>query len=225
MDHLDFGEIMEQNECWFEDYDLTCPHCRGNPDVEVKTWALECGECGQHWKKECKEHDDDYDEEPELDCPDCGEYKNVECSIEKEETVYCEECTEGQFEVMWNTAFSVVVYGGEFDEKRKEAWDLGWCLIEHSDGHYLLAGSCGYDFSWKLAHARWKLQGWLDLEDINAFLHSGGHVFLNKAERAELLRYARQRLPTLQEYEQSYHRDLEKIDGLLFPEKEEEHAH
>jgi len=114
----------------------------------------------------------------------------------------CDECGgNDRFEVMWNTGFEVdLPYSCSFEEKRKLAWEHGWLLVEYpaqSGDHWLLAGGCGYDFSWKLHHARWKLQGWLEPEDRERILSNwSGHVFLHGEKKREFLAYLRTSLPT-----------------------------
>ena len=111
---------------------------------------------------------------------------------------WCEECTDGRFEIMWNTGFEVSVRG-DFDTARKKAWEHGFLLVEYppqSRDYWLLAGGCGYDFSWQLAYCRWKVQGWLSPDERANVLGTGGHVFLHGEALQEFLAYLKTYLPT-----------------------------
>ena len=37
MQTLDFGAIRDKNEAWYEEYDLTCPYCHGEPEHHCPT--------------------------------------------------------------------------------------------------------------------------------------------------------------------------------------------
>jgi len=202
MDTLDFGAIMEQ-EYWFEDYDLTCPYCKGSGERQLYTWTCEEEDCGHRWETED-------DEDPE--CPECH-IDSIEYEIE---TGCCEECSGGHFEIMWNTAFKVDLgYSHDWEKSYKIAWDNGFCLIDHNGSHYLLMGSCGQDNTWSIHYTRYQLQGYLDIEDINSLSSSGGHVFLIKDRKRELCEYMKSRIPTPDDYEQSYRNQIDKIDGIM----------
>ncbi len=150
-------------------------------------------------------------------CPFC----NGDGRIGDEEE--CDDCGgTGYFEIMWNTGFSVEPrYGyissrSTWEEMYKDAWRLGFLLIDHGGEYYLLAGGCGYDFTWQLHYARWVLQNnRLDLEDIHDMLSSwGGHVFLGDEEKTALLDYMRKSIPTPEEYARSYTNDMDRIDMI-----------
>jgi hypothetical protein len=248
---FDFGEIMRNNDCWFDDYDTTCPFCDGN---EVLRWdglddeqqlrvirAMVKDQCKKQFGELTKNeragvkkallgarggakggagldklaeyyvtHSDEFeftltdknvggmswddamsrltDDDPNHDEGTVEEWygENVE-----QFDFRC-DCSEGHFEVMWNTGYEVDPHMG-FEAARKMAWKLGFLLIEHEDEHYLLSGGCGYDFTWQLHYCRFKLQGnFLPRETIDDLLSTwGGHVFLRGAEKRELLEYIR----------------------------------
>lgn len=202
MNTLDFGHIMETDECWFEEYDLTCPYCHGQSEVNV--YKCTC-ECGKSW--EVKSY-----EEPMDDVCECGSYS---IDYENIETVTCEECTNGSFEVMWNTAFEVHVDSDSFKEDHLKAWDNGFCLIPHNADHYLLMGACGLDMTWCIHYTRWIIQGFLDDEDFDSLLSSGGHVFLPKQPRTELAKYMQTHIQTPESYLTEYGYKMEKLTRIL----------
>jgi len=215
MQTLDFGAIIDKNEAWYEDYDLTCPYCHGEGEYDCDTCggegSVECPECagfGIVADRECQE------------CEGIGDTLCEDCDDEGK--IYCEQCSDGQFEVMWNTAYEVKVWDDyldvdrdspEWQEAYKLAWDNGFCLIEHGTKQYLLMGMCGQDCTWLIHYTRWKLQGFLDLEDCQQCIGSGGYVFLRDQEkRRELCEYIRGRLTPPEDYARSYAYDIAKID-------------
>ncbi len=216
MQTLDFGEIME-HECWYEEYELTCPYCRGEGKCKCETCNgegfVECAACessGQIDDQECAKCDG----EGYWACEDC----------DGSGPVHCEHCSEGTFEVYWNMAFEVKVRhdwldvdrdGDKWKEAHKLAWDMGFCLIEHGQLRYLLMGMCGQDCTWLIHYTRWKLQGFLDLEDCYQCLGSSGHVFLHEPKRQELCRYVKGHLTTPENYARSYARDIVRLDAII----------
>lgn len=216
MDTLNFGEIMEREECWYEEYDLTCPYCHGEGERKCQACdGEETGEClacegsGQIAGQQCS---------------NCGGAGYLICDdCDGSGTTVCEECSDGRFEVMWNTAFEVKVWddfrdvdrsSAEWKEAYKLAWDLGFCLIEHGQQRYLLMGMCGQDCTWIIQYTRWKLQGFLHEDDCQRCIGSGGYVFLRDKERHELCAYIRSRLTPPESYAQGYKRDIAKIDRI-----------
>jgi hypothetical protein len=227
MDTLDFGAIMER-ECWFEEYDLTCPYCHGDPDhpayenlsetevAEVRVaYAKDATEL-HDWVEENKSGWDfhDPDEEDFEEWNDDAILKALELfeddsgglgdEIEEyfdenysEFDFRCDECTEGMFEVMWNTAFGVEIGRTGVDDPAKFAFSMGFCLINHHGSSYLLMGSCGQDNTWRIHYTRWKIQGYLDREDIRYCLGSGGHVFLHGEQKVEFIKYLESQIPTV----------------------------
>lgn len=155
---------------------------------------------------------EDYD----LTCPYChGDYEVGGDEYDYEESCdWCEHCTYGMFEVIWNTAFGVEVLDNwpgdgrssmaEWKESYKLAWDNNFCLIEHGSKQYLLMGMCGLDCTWLIHYTRWKLQGFLDDQDCQDCLGSGGHVFLGKDKRQELCKYLRSQMMTPDQYAKAY---------------------
>ena len=209
METLDFGEIMERDECWFEHYDLTCPYCHGKGEYKCQTCGgegfVECLEC------ESSGQIDDHD------CPKCDGIGYSPCAdCDGSGKVYCEECSEGHFEVMWNTAYEVKVWDNtKWQEAYKLAWDRGFCLIEHGQKRYLLMGMCGLDCTWIIHYTRWKLQGFLDQEDCDQCLGSGGYVFLGDEKRRPLCEYIKTRLTPPEAYAKSYERDIARLESII----------
>ena len=182
MNTLDWGEVTERDPHWFEEYDLSCPYCEGSGERTVYIRGA---------VRSYEEFEGYYDTEEE----------------------YCEECQEGQFEVMWNTAFEVDVCSS-FDEEeaRLIAWENGFCLITHGQSQYLLMGCCGLDNTLCIQYTRWKLQGgYLEEEDKQRCLSSGGWVFLEKKKRRKLYQYLLDAGRTPAQYAEDYKRDTAKI--------------
>jgi len=217
MQTLDFGEIMENTAYWYDNYDLICPYCHGEPEHDCSTCggegSVECSECagfGIVADRECQKCKG----EGGFPCKDCG----------GEGEIYCEQCSDGHFEVMWNTAYEVKVWDDWLDVDRsspkwkkayKLAWDNGFCLIEHRCKQYLLMGMCGQDCTWLIHYTRWKLQSFLDEEDCQQCIGSGGYVFLRDQEkRRELCEYIKGRLTPPEDYAKSYAYDIAKIDRI-----------
>lgn len=170
---------------------------------------------------EVMERDPEWFTHYDLVCPYCHD-EPVE--DEHGEIGECEECNEGYFEVMWNTAFEVKVWDDYLDvechtakwnKAYKLAWDMGFCLIEHGQKRYLLMGMCGLDCTWIIHYTRWKLQGFLDQEDCYSCLGSGGYVFLNDQRRQELCEYIKGRLTAPEAYAKSYERDMAKLERIV----------
>jgi len=76
-------------------------------------------------------------------------------------------------------------------------------------------GMCGQDCTWIIQYTRWKLQGYLHVEDCQRCLGSGGHVFLRDKERQELCAYIKTRLTPPEAYAKSYAYDIAKIDRIV----------
>jgi len=120
----------------------------------------------------------------------------------------CEECYEGHvdLDVIWNTAYEVDVpytctagcmAGGYYEDLRKKALQFGFLLIEHGQRYWLVMLSCGQDNTWRIHYTRYVIQGYLELEDIEACLGNyGAHVFLEGEEKRKLLAYFKERLPS-----------------------------
>lgn len=216
MQTLDFAEIRERDECWWDKYDLTCPHCGGDSDHRCPTCdgeeTVECLKCegsGQIDGHDCKT------------CDGTGYWPCEDCDGSE---AYCEHCSDGYFEVMWNTAFEVKVWDNYLDveynsakwqEAYKLAWDMGFCLIEHGRKRYLLMAMCGLDCTWLIHYTRWKLQGFLDIEDCQQCIGSGGYVFLTKGKHLPLCEYIKGRLTTPEAYAKSYERDIAKLEHII----------
>lgn len=216
MDTLDFGEIMEREACWYEQYDLTCPHCDGQGEFKCQTCSgegmIECSEC---------EASGQIDDQDCIKCDGVGYWTCEDC--DGTGAIFCGRCDNGYFEVMWNTAFGVKVWDDWLDVERdsakwqeayKLAWDMGFCLIEHGQKQYLLMGICGLDCTWIIHYTRWKLQGFLDIEDCQQCLGSGGYVFLADGRRLELCEYIKGRLTTPEDYAKSYERNITKVEHI-----------
>lgn len=212
METLDFGEIMERNELWWEEYDLICPYCNGDPDRKCQTCdegLVKCPDC------------DGVGQIDDHKCPECDGTGYWACNdCDGTAKTYCECCDEGYFAVMWNTAFEVQVWDDFLDVERnsakwqdsyKFAWDMGFCLIEHGRKRYLLMGMCGQDCTWIIHYTRWKLQGFLDQEDCYQCIGSGGYVFLPQGKRHELCEYMKGRLTPPKDYAKGYERNITKI--------------
>ena len=125
---------------------------------------------------------------------------------------------------MWNTAFEVKVWddyqdvdrsSDKWKEARKLAWDLGFCLIEHGQQRYLLMGMCGQDCSWIIQYTRWKLQGFLDQEDCDQCLGSGGYVFLGDEKRHKLCEYIKTRLTPPEAYAKNYECNIARLESII----------
>ena len=56
METLDFGQIMNNNEYWFEEYDLRCPFC---DDGKVTVYKAKCVN---------EDYDEEYDDPEERGC-------------------------------------------------------------------------------------------------------------------------------------------------------------
>ena len=211
MDTLDFGEIMEQNNDWFDDYDLSCPFCDGTGEVNYH--SCECNECGHEWETE-RVAESNLDEIDITECPSCqaGAEKIMWCTEQES----CQQCTDGRFEIMWDTAYGVHISDVGIGD-RTFAWEMGFCLIEHSNERYLLMGSCGQDNTWRIHYTRWQIQGYLNDEDITDCLGSGGYVFLGADKRKEMLDYFKEELTTPEQYAKIYARRMEQLDSI-YPE-------
>ena len=211
MDRLDFGEIMEQNDCWFEEYDLSCPFCDGTGEVNLH--SCECALCGHEWVTE-RVAESKLDDIDVTECPGChAGIENIMWFTERED---CQQCNGGQFEILWNTAYGVDVEPVN-DDDRLLAWEMGFCLIERGNYHYLLMGSCGQDNTWRIHYTRWQIQGYLNDEDITDCLGSGGYVFLGADKRKEMLDYFKEELTTPEQYAKIYARRMEQLDSI-YPE-------
>ncbi|MBU2527643.1 MAG: hypothetical protein KKC03_13690, partial [Bacteroidetes bacterium] len=239
MNTIDWGHVMETDENWFEDINDQCPFCdegRKNFDeltdderreVIVKmvrdNYSDELEALYDERKSDTDPDFDDSSDDARIDAL-AKEYYDTdldggtdakdfyEDDREKFE-FYCEECTEGRFEIMWNTGFEVEVHGN-FDDKRMTAWKHGFLLVEYprdSNDHWLLAGGCGYDFSWQLAYCRWKVQGWLSPDERSDVLCSGGHVFLHGEKKHEFLAYLKEYIPTPADGTRSWCYDQQKV--------------
>jgi hypothetical protein len=199
VNRLDFSEIMDR-DCWWEDYDkyLQCPFC----DDGLRSWeGLRSEEQEEVAKAYCEKYEVkkgrrkisrlDLAEE-EVGRLDVAEWYNDNRSNFE---YTCDECTEGRFEIMWNTAFGVECNADDQD-KRRTAWDLGFCLIDHNGRSYLLMGSCGQDNTWRIHYTRWLLQGrYLNDEDCGDCLANwSAHVFLGRKEKKEFLVYLEDRV-------------------------------
>lgn len=220
MDYLDFGAIMENNEWWFEEYDLSCPFCNSSGEMTKLTCICENEDydeeidepeekgCGYEWEVVGEE---DEVEEPD-ECPKCG---NDMIQVD-EEGVSCEECGgQGMFEVMWNTAFSInLPFNANREEVRKFLWDHGFCLIDHKGKDYMLMGSCGADMTWRIHWVRWKVSEHLSKEEVYDCLGSGGYCFLRDEEIAEMCEYFKTVIPTPEQYASGYQYDMTKIDRI-----------
>lgn len=217
MQTLDFAEIREHDECWWESYDLTCPYCEGQGNYRCQTCDEGFVECPR-----CEGVGQIIDD---ADCPDCdgtGYWACADCGGTG--NIYCEHCSDGYFEVMWNTAFEVKVWDDYLDVERhtakweeayKLAWDMGFCLIEHGQKRYLLMGMCGLDCTWMIHYTRWKLQGFLHEDDCQQCIGSGGHVFLRDKERHELCAYIKTWLTPPEAYAKGYERDMAKLERIV----------
>ena len=182
MNTLDFGEIM-QRDCWFEDYDLSCPFCEGTGERTV-------------YRRGCVESFEEFE------------------GVAEEEGVSCEECGgQGEFEVLWNTAFEVDCSWCRVSDSETQqfAWEHGFCLVDHGGTPYLLMGMCGLDCTWKIHYVRWKLQGFLSSEDVEGCMGSGGYVFLSRSQRKELCAYLLERMTSPADYAEHYKREQEKL--------------
>jgi len=209
MNTLDFGEIMER-DCWWEDYDefLRCPFCQEGVktfDVLSKKqqdhvaekfcaanhWAPEEDESPTDWMDLAIQYTGDESEIEEWYEQNLDDFRNEDVDGEE---FNCDECggeADGtMFEIMWNTAFSVDCDANDL-EKRRTAWGLGFCLIDHNGSSYLLMGSCGQDNTWLIHYTRWLLQGKeLDLDDSQSCLGNwSAHVFLHGEPKKEFLKY------------------------------------
>ena len=255
MNTLDFGEIMEQ-DCWFENYDLSCPYCHGDPDepsfdalskdeqrevlaVQVcaenegfGAWLLEDDNAivdgygdkitaddlpsysTEEMIKAVEAYVDLFPKDDYLDEEEMAEW------FDENRTEFdfrCEECSEGMFEVMWNTAFGVCLpYKPDFDYLNKLAWDMGFCLIDHNGEHYLLMGSCGQDNTWRVHYTRWLVQNkWLEKEDRDRVIGNwGAHVFLNGDAKREFMDYLRSNVAFPDEAVRSVLRSHEELDRI-----------
>lgn len=209
MHRLNFGEIMDSNPEWFEDYDLTCPICEGSGEIVKYEVRCENEDC-----KFQEEYDDECDV-PDV-CPECGSDEYLETETTEQS---CEDCTEGQFEIMWNTAFEVYVPHKGYESSRRTAWEHGFCLIAHDNTHYLLMGSCGADMTWRIHYCRWKIQGYLESGDVTECLGSGAHLMLPSDKRRELCLYFRRLQPSIREYTNRYLDTLRRIDNIMGDEQ------
>jgi len=247
MQTLDFGAFQTENPYWYEDVDTICPFCNGSGDVScrnTKDLLIAQEKCAlvkeaiEEHKEACKEKNaqDLADKcvnqcnpmSNEIrDCAICS-YWVEDFSVEDvcdncDAEIECEECTEGYFEIMWNTAFGVDLrYRGDWKEKKKLAWELGFLLIRLRDEDWLLMGCCGLDYTWGIHYTRWKLQGYLDTEDINSCLSSGGYVFVSQEQKEEMCNYFKKTIQTPESYVDQYERDLKKIDMIVLDRSEQQ---
>lgn len=185
METLDFGEIMRNDDCWFENYNLTCPYCNG-----LGTRTVYIRGSIRSYKKF-----DSYLREDEEYCEHCND--------------------SGEFDIAWNIAFHVFLpYKKDFDELYKLAWDGGFCLIEHNNDYFLLMGMSGSDCTWMIYNIRLKIQGFLNQEDIKTCISSGGSEFVSEKERKKMCKYFKENVTTPEEYTKSYRNEIAKIDGV-----------
>lgn len=125
-------------------------------------------------------------------CPQCygeGEIVNTETD-EREECSFCEGTP--YFEVMWNWAFPIPFLkdGLSFEEARKIAWSQHWLLVKDSDDEmWIMAGKCGFDFTWDRAELVLDICGRLPYEHAESLSH-GGHVFASDSKRTEIAKAA-----------------------------------
>lgn len=196
---LDLSLVRESNEYWFEDIDTSCPYCSGECPGCDGTGSINCGLCGGDGCEECNDQGTE-------DCPDCegrGERESDDC----------EECdSNGNFEILWDTAFMVpyLKSGIDFSEARKIAWDMGWLLFEYDNEKWIAAGSCGYDFTWVRANCILEICG--DLPSWYAEeLRSGGQVFVSPEQRTAIATAAAAALEYAVKRAQSSRDDMLKI--------------
>lgn len=229
MQTLDLAAVRESNECWWQDVDLTCPFCKGEA-------YYECNGSDEQKKSRtgCEILSDRINEIQELCYEKCPEgdpekgYNCVTCEFADDnfnpddicdvcdETIECEECTEGHIEILWDTGYGVYVpYHSDREEMRKLACSNGFALIRWNDQDWLLMSMCGLDCTWKIHYTRWKITGNLALEDINSCLSSGGYVFLNQKKREELCEYFKNTLPSPEAHAIGYAYDMKKIDAIV----------
>lgn len=223
MQTLAFGDIMERNENWFEDYDLTCPFCKGKGNITKVRLECSCAACEHKWVTDYMtvgQSTDELDTPNEndiaehlmlkLECPKCKSNETIE-HLPNTEEESCEECGgTGQFEVMWNTAFRVHIRPDAIKEYQRFAWSEGYCLIAHDDEVYMLMGSCGQDNTWRTHYTRWKVQKHMSQEDINDCLSSGGYVFLAPLKQLAMLEYFRQEIPREETWLKELHKYFKK---------------
>ncbi len=229
MDRLDIAALRERDECWWEEIDLTCPFCKGEGHFECD--GSEEQEKRMENCQPIKDAHDGFGESCMEKCPEAEPAKGTDCATCEfaddtfdpddvcwncEETIECEECTEGRIEILWNTGFGVYVsYTADWEEMRKLACNMGFALIKWDNVSWLLMSMCGLDCTWMIHYTRWKIQGYLTQEDIQSCLSSGGHVFLSRDKKEELCQYFKGRIQTPDSYAEHYERDLEKLDQIV----------
>jgi hypothetical protein len=221
LNKLDISEDLEDYSFHdtYAEY-LTCPYCDGTGrKVDCYIVTCECNKCDYGtWDEEVdvQNYENDLGWEKDICCPSCGSNDWDYQEHIDGDSIHCEECEDGFFTVMWNTAFSVLPSPDySFEEHKLKVWEMGFCLFNRGNyDYYLLMGSCGQDNTWLIHYTRYLLQGWLDPEDKSDCLSSGGYVFLPKGHRNELIEYFKKSTPTPEEYEKRYAEEMRRWDNL-----------
>lgn len=111
-------------------------------------------------------------------------------AIEKDdfdEVGNCQHCDdEGNNDALyWSYVWPIYnISEDDLYEKAKEARRLGCYLFGDGDNNYLVFQGCGFDASWVLCYAAYKLTGYLDETFIPD--GTGGSVFISEEARKEL---------------------------------------